>query len=307
MTDKFIITGDLHLTNKKPKNRTDDYVKTQKDKINFIFDLAIREKVNAILQPGDMFDHFNIPDSLKREWIMYFKKKNIPIFTVPGQHDMRYHSSNINNTPMGVLDGSGVIKILQNLPLVFPHREIHDVMIYGAGWNKEIPELVNLEGLHILVTHQMVIKDKKLWHGQESGTKAKSLLFKHDFDLIVSGDNHQSFTQERKGKHLVNCGSLMRSAIDQHNHQPCVYIYDTGKLSLTKYDIPIRPFEDIMDITTAVEETKRNKDLEAFINGLPLKESIEGLDFKKNMIVYVEENKDKISQGTNDLINEVMA
>ena len=308
MTNKFLITGDLHLTNKKPKNRTDDYVKTQKAKIDFIFDLAIKEKVNAILQPGDLFDHFNIPDSLKREWIIYFREKGIPIFTVPGQHDMRYHSSNINNTPMGVLDGSGAIKILKETPWLYPHRGEKDIMIYGAGWNKEVAgiSMFELKGIYILVTHQMIIQDKKLWKGQE-GTKAKSLLFKYPFDLIVSGDNHQSFTQERKGSHLVNCGSLMRSAIDQHDHQPCVYIYDIDKLSLTKYDIPIKDFVDVMDIATAVEETKRNKDLEAFVDGLAEETSIEGLDFKKNMTTYVGINKNKISGGTINLVNEVMS
>jgi DNA repair exonuclease SbcCD nuclease subunit len=300
---KFLITGDWHLTNKKPKNRTDNYVETQRRKIDFIFDLAVREKVNAILQPGDMFDHFSIPDSLKRDWIIYFKRRNIPIFTVPGQHDMRYHSSNINNTPMGVLDGSGVINIIHDV-------NYYDIsagwIIYGAGWNKDVPEIEDHNVRHILLTHQMIIKDKKLWVGQEGATKAKSLLFKHEFDLIVSGDNHQSFTQERKDRHLINCGSLMRSTIDQHGHQPCVYIYDIEG-SLVKHGIPVDHFVDVMDVTKAVEETERNKKLEAFVDGLAEETGIEGLDFKKNMTVYLKKNKDKVSKGSIKLINEVMA
>ena len=301
--DKFLITGDWHLTNKKPKNRMDNYVEAQRKKIDFIFDLAEKEKVRAILQPGDLFDHFNIPDSLKRDWIVYFKRRGIPIFTVPGQHDMRYHSSNINNTPMGVLDGSGVIHIINDVPF-------YDIsagwIIYGAGWNKEVPEVDDSDVRHILLTHQMVIKDKKEWKDQEA-TRAKSLLFKHGYDLIVSGDNHQSFIQERKGKWLVNCGSLMRSTIDQHNHHPCVYIYDTkGTLERLRH-IPIEPFVDVMDVVTATEETERNKNLEAFVDGLADETSIEGLDFKENMIVYTRENKSQISRGTIKLINEVMA
>ncbi len=72
-------------------------------------------------------------------------------------------------------------------------------------------------------------------------------------------------------------------------------------------DFPVEDFVDVMDIVTATEETERNENLEAFVDGLAEETSIEGLDFKKNMLAYTRENKSKISKGTMKLINEVMA
>jgi len=306
MNHKFLIIGDTHLTNRTPKNRTDDCPETQKGKMVFIFDLAKKEKVSAILQPGDLVDHYlhryNTPDIIKREWIIYFKENDIPIFTVPGQHDMRYHSSDIKNTPMGVLEGSGVINVMTSIPL----RCFSDIYIYGAGWNAEIPKLIERDRpvLHILITHRMIIKDKKIWEKQTEFDKADSLLSKHKFDLIVSGDNHQSFIQKDGEKILVNCGSLMRSKIDQVKHQPCAYIYNTKDKTITKHLIPIKPFEDVMNIEAAVETKEKNKKLDLLIEGLSSDEHIEGLDFKKAVISDIKENKDILTKGTVKIINE---
>ncbi len=50
---KFLICGDWHLDEKKPKSRTESYVEDQKDKVKWILRFAKDEKVEAILQPGD--------------------------------------------------------------------------------------------------------------------------------------------------------------------------------------------------------------------------------------------------------------
>ena len=42
---KFLICGDWHLDEKKPKSRTESYVEDQKDKVKWILRLAKDEKV----------------------------------------------------------------------------------------------------------------------------------------------------------------------------------------------------------------------------------------------------------------------
>ena len=90
---KFLITGDWHITNKTPRSRLDDYPDSQSRKIDWIIGCALVNKCCFILQPGDLFDHYSFPDSLKTKWIDRLLKTlsttNTRILTVPGQHDLR--------------------------------------------------------------------------------------------------------------------------------------------------------------------------------------------------------------------------
>ena len=299
---KYLITGDWHLDEKKPKNRTESYVKEQEDKVKWILQLAKDEKVEAILQPGDFCNTSKLSDRFKTRWIDILKYNNIPIFTVPGQHDMRYHSSDIENTPMGVLGAARVINILYKYV-----SELREVVLYGAGWNENIPGIGTgfpEMPVNILLIHKMV-SEKALWPGHEF-TTPQWLFDNTDFDLIVCGDNHKSFIVTVDGsRYIVNCGSLMRSAIDQADHKPVVYIYDTETKRLLQSYIPVRLFKNVMNIEEATKDKERNKELEDFVEGLS-DTNIEGLDFKKNLIDHLEKNKDKIADGVIKIIDEVV-
>ena len=93
-----------------------------------------------------------------------------------------------------------------------------------------------------------------MWEGQQNFTSAKSLLAKFPcYDLIVSGDNHQSFVEEHKGKLLVNPGSLMRTAIAQKNFKPKVYLWYAESNRIIEVFIPInkdvfKPKEEIIEL-----------------------------------------------------------
>lgn len=306
---KILLTGDWHITKTSPKKRIDNY--PLQLKILHILNFAKEKNCSLILQPGDFFDSHKANDYLKRAVIKMLRDvNNIPICTVFGQHDLRYHSSDTKNTPLRVLEAAGVIDIIgyrRGTPLVLntsPPKIIHsDVHIYGASWFEDIPK-VTTKGINILVIHKMIIKDKLLWEGQEDATKGNILLRKHNFDLIVSGDNHQSFTISNGKKHLVNCGSLMRMTTAQLDHKPVVYIYDTKDKSLEKHYIPIEPADKVFDLSTIEKEKKENKELEAFISHLKSDAKIEGLDYAKNLKGYLKENT--IEQGTLDIIEEVI-
>ena len=314
---KFAIVGDIHLTDKQPKNRKDDYVSAQREKFISILEKAAEEDCQAVLSPGDLFDHHIAYDKLKAGWISLLRthKEYPDIIAVPGQHDLRYHTSPINNTPMGVLEAAGVLTVIKDEnPLVYPFKKVS--CIYGAGWNKDIPKIKDEQlsgGVNILLTHRKVIKDKELWPGQEEFVRANYLLRSTKFDLIVTGDNHQSFRYViGKGKQrrwLINCGSLMRKNIDQNNHKPCFWIYDTETKEAVQHLIQVAPFEKIFDLSTAKEEKEKNEKLEVFIKKLGESEGndkIKGLDFKKNLITKLNKNKKIIHPETRSIIERMM-
>ena len=58
---KILCLGDLHLNDKQPANRIDDYWETCKRKLNFIFDTAKKEGAEIIVSPGDLTDTPALP------------------------------------------------------------------------------------------------------------------------------------------------------------------------------------------------------------------------------------------------------
>ena len=72
---KFLATGDWHLRLKRPEFRKDEsYFKTQYEKIRQILQIALDNKCEYILQPGDVFDDVDCPDYVKQMYIKLFKR-----------------------------------------------------------------------------------------------------------------------------------------------------------------------------------------------------------------------------------------
>ena len=125
---KLLLLPDMHLTDKPPKKRRDKYVKVQAQKVMQIFDIARGQTCDVILQPGDLFDSHRASDYIKQFYIRVFKRAGGDIFCVFGQHDLRYHTSDIENTPIKVLVEAGVLNLLGGTPF-----GNHKVSIYGKS------------------------------------------------------------------------------------------------------------------------------------------------------------------------------
>jgi len=315
---RLLITGDWHLDTYRPRNRTDDYFQTQFEKVKWIFGLAEEEECEGILQPGDMFNSHKANDFLKQFYIDYFLYRMTQIdrfpkmdfFTIFGQHDLRFHSSNKQNTPLRVLEAAHAITIVPN-KAIFPtqFRVRHkDHYIYGCNWGEEIPELVDKDGIHILLMHKLVLEDIEGWEKKYLSVENVFRFSKHD--IIVCGDNHISFMAEKfhkdkQSRLLFNCGSLMRNRIDQRNHKPKVYIVDTSDMSYEEHLIPVKPFDEVMDVEKAEQEKEKNEQLEAFVEKLSGDVNIEGLDFLRNLEAFMEENE--IDVPVKEFVEEVLA
>jgi len=299
---RLLTTGDWHIRQTTPERRTDDYWKTVQRKINFILALAVKERCKLILQPGDFFDSHKANDFLKRHMIKRLKNAGIKIITVFGQHDLRYHSSEVRNTPLSVLNAAKVVYLAGYEPMDFG-----DVHIYGASWYEEIPKNVLATNVfNILILHKMVIENAKMWKEQEGHTFGNILLKTLPYDFIISADNHLSFLINNRSKRLVNCGSLLRSNIDQINHKPVVYVLDTDTNVIIKHLVPCEPFEQVFDMAKVSAEKERDEKMETFVDRLTGEAELEGLDFIKNMHTFVEKNKKEIDDATQEIIEEVM-
>jgi DNA repair exonuclease SbcCD nuclease subunit len=285
---RFLSCPDIHLTEKRPQNRTDDYEATVLRKFRFILDTADENNCDVILQPGDLFDNPKPSYAFYSQIVSHLKGFDFSIFTIFGQHDLKYR--NPEDTALWTLNISidDLIVLSQkhdSEPIIFSGK----IGIQGCGWEEERPEPFPGK-FNILLIHKMIVDDK-LWADQEHFEYANGFLRDHKFDLIVSGDNHQSFTKiARGGKTLINCGSMMRSTIAQIDHQPRVIIYDTETRAFENVFIPIEPAEDVFKMNKVETEKERNTNLEAFVSGLSEHKDM-GLNFGDNLQAYVIENK----------------
>jgi DNA repair exonuclease SbcCD nuclease subunit len=306
---KFILTGDWHLDTNSPENRTDNYFQTQHSKIHFILNKAHQLEAEYILQPGDFFNSHKANNYLLQHYIDLFMKWRpaVKIFTIYGQHDMRFHSSDRENTPLAVMKAAGLVQILGARPTIITGGAF-PVYLYGCSWGEDIPVRQDSKvpgTTHILLIHKMIVKDEKLWEGQEDFMWANNLLLQSGFNLIVSGDNHQSFTLPNRKQLLVNAGSLMRSTIDQVNHQPIIYLYNPTDWSCVGVTVPIEPFNKVMNAKKAEEQKKRNEELESFVEILSKGAKIDGLDFMANL--WAKAKSLPMADGELRILKEVLA
>ena len=300
---KFLCMGDLQLRVTIPVNRIDNFFETQDRKIDWILNTAKEEKCEYILQPGDFFDSWKIPHFLERYIIEKLKKNKIKMIAVYGQHDLRYHSSDRKNTPLAVLEAAKVVSVLaednKEPFIVIPGS----ISIYGCSWKEQIPKInKKILGIHILLMHKMIIDKVEGWEKNFMGVQ--ELFDTTEFDLMVTGDNHKGFAYSDGERHLINCGSLLRSDIDQKEHEPYVYIYDSTTRKMKGIPIPIEPFKAVMNISKAEEEKEEDERLGVYIKSLKKDVKLTGLNFKDNLFHYIKENK--IVGGVKNILNELM-
>jgi DNA repair exonuclease SbcCD nuclease subunit len=246
----FLLTSDWHCTDKTPGSRIDDYTKAQEEKINFIQETAKKYKVHSILEAGDLTDTSLLSYFAYRKIL---KRIIFPIYTIYGQHDLYYRTK--GNTPLDALqDAIDDFQILPNGCLDIGNN-IH---LYGCSYEEKIPVIVNSDAFNILLIHKMLLaKREENW--QDDYELGNKFLANHAFDLIVSGDNHQTFVFKehkigKKKKYLFNCGSLMRSKIDQIDHKPCIFIFDMDNRSFEQIFIPIQPWQKCFDLERKIKE-----------------------------------------------------
>lgn len=276
---KFLSISDTHFRFQRPRCRIDkNYLETQGRKWLEIEQLAVAEQA-YILHGGDFADDWDQSDLVKemiyKNMLIENQDRRIGVY---GQHDLRNHKFR-DNTTLGVTVAAKLMKIAITDPIVIDD----EVAVYGASWNEEVPQIITPELFNVLITHRMIIGDNLVWEGQDKYVQAKNFITDTRFDLIVSGDNHATFVCGVGNQTLINSGSLMRARVDQFNHRPCVFLFDTNTRSFTQYFLKITPSSDCIDKTAVETKAAESQRLQLFTEALATREDETGLDFEQNM------------------------
>ena len=300
---KILCCGDWHLTTKCPVNRKENYNELQRKKVEWILRLASEKGCNTILQAGDFFNSPVEPYSLIG-WLLSLLVNSGSsydhFFSVYGQHDLRYHSSSIENTPLSLLTKSLRVTSLGGYGI--GHKNISGVKFSGVSWGEPVPAIDEKANVNILLIHKMIVEDKPLFPDQKDYISGRRFLESHKYDLVVSGDNHKGFLIKHNNSVLFNAGSLMRSNIDQKDHKPSVLIYDVLEKSYERYHIPIEPADDVFVLKKHLAET--GEEYNSYVKGLNTDFNVKGLDFLQQLDIFLKSNS--ISKKVEECIHSII-
>ena len=266
-----ILTSDWHLRETQPVCRTDNYWNAQWKKVDFISKLQ-KEFGCAVFHGGDLFDHWKPSPMLLSE-----ASKHLPnnFISVCGQHDLPQHNLDLNyKSGIYNLMINGRVSILQN-----------------GHWNQSLGDGRTgfiIKGKQLTIQHVMNYKGEPPWPGCTDPTAIRLLKKYPQFDLILTGDNHKSFTQEYQGRWLVNPGSLMRMDADQENHKPRVYLWYAEDNSVVPVYIPI--VQDVISREHIEQKKQRDNRIDNFVKRLD-SDWKASLTFEENLEIFKKKNK----------------
>lgn len=111
----LLFFGDLHIADKAPSGRVDDYAASILKKLDSISTLCKQEKVQYAISLGDVF-HIKQPNrvshALTQDLIVAFKRFHCPVYVVPGNHDLGPDGiESLPRQPLGTLERAGAIRI----------------------------------------------------------------------------------------------------------------------------------------------------------------------------------------------------
>lgn len=265
-TVSAILTADWHLMETKPVCRTDDFWTAQWEKVDFISDLQ-KQYDCPVIHAGDLYEYWKPSPFLLSETIRHLPKQ---FYTVLGNHDLPQHN-------LSLVEKSGVYTLAQaGILTILP----------GAHWG-QLPLSASSSLYNMLVWHNMTYIGKIPYPGCLDPDAVKLLKQYPDYDLILTGHNHQAFTAELDRRLLVNPGSLTRHTTIQTDFEPRVYLYYAESNTVKPIYLPIKEGVISREHLDIVE--KRNDRIDAFINRLDGNWDIT-MSFEENLKAFFQAN-----------------
>lgn len=266
-----ILTGDWHLREDQPVTRIDDFWEQQWRKVDFISKLQKKYDCD-VLHSGDLFTHWKPSPYLLAKTMQHLPNK---FYTVYGNHDLPQHNLQLSyKSGIEVLREAGYLTVLEECH--WGEEPDKGSLLYSSS-SKQKDRL-------ILIWHIMTWKGSTPWPGCIDPS-AKQIVEKYsEFDLILTGHNHETFVQDN----LVNPGSIMRSSANQIDHEPCIFLWYTETNTIEKIVIPHDKNVISREHLDRVEQ--KDKRIQAFVNKLNTDWKVD-VDFRSNLERFFAENE----------------
>lgn len=295
MTPDAIFMADLHLDDRQPPCRTDNYLLTEVSKLDQIRDLQDRYGGIPVFCSGDFFEKWN-----PRIFLIASALENLPdpLYGIPGNHDLPAHNiDRLAESGLGLLESCGAVEILRGLG-----KEFEKMFVQGFHYGYDFEEIETpiTRKRKIAMIHEFTYMGRAPFPGASGRVTGRVGTFE-DYDVVLCGDNHQPFTYEKDGTLFVNPGSVTRHKADQINHRPRVYLYYAKTNTVEPHFLDIDPHCVVRDHIDLPKETSAR--IASFID--MLQGNFEsGLSFENNLKEFL--NQNKIEKGITKKIMEAV-
>lgn len=280
---RFLYFTDTHIRGTNPQNRLDNFYLSLQKKIREIFDLAKEHHADVVLHGGDIFDRPDISPSLVRELILLINEYSLPIYAVAGNHDIYGQNPiTINRTMLGLLDGIGIISIIDRDKKIFfrDHKTGANIQLTGQSYFYGIDHSEGLQSYIIQkdpsadyaihLVHGMLM-EKPFFEGA-SCTLIENIL-DTQADITLAGHYHTGFDMKFiNGKYFLNPGSVARinNSISELSRRPKVYLIDIGSaISIKEIELKSAlPGLDVLDRSKVEALAFKEKKLSDFVQSV---------------------------------------
>lgn len=293
-----IFASDIHLKESQPECRTDDFIEAQTKKLLWLKDMQVIHDC-PVLVAGDLFDKWK-----PSPWLLGYALRNLPddLIVIPGQHDLPAHSlEQIEKSGVEVLASAGAIDLLEPARTLI--HKTPNFTVVGFPWGVDLENTTRNGKFKIALVHKLIYKAKEppFPGAEEVGSTAKTLAKKMSgYDIIVTGDNHQTIFEQYGETTVVNCGSFMRTTAKQIDHEPSVFaLYD----DFIVRQIRVPCAKGVISREHLDKAKDKDDRISAFAERLSERVEI-GLSFHDNLKKYIAKNK--ISKSVQSIIWKVV-
>ena len=300
-TYNALFAGDLHVADKAPAGRVDDYKHTILQKLIAIRDLAIELGDCDVFFTGDIF-HIKRPDRvshrLVQELLDIFASFPNEVHVNPGNHDLGPSGiASLPDQPLGVLAKAGVVTINLHARRIILGGDEENVVafwliprpynaaaegVYDGEVQPEHYTLMNSERLDIGKFPDPVIG---LFHASIVGPggsrpyphfTADAIPQFEEYDLIVSGHLHENLGVVALDETTLfaNPGSVARTSRNLPSYtrkvEVIVVSFTDGKMSIKAVPVPgVKPALEVFG--SRLEDNpsiKNNEQIAQFVEAL---------------------------------------
>lgn len=277
---RLVWRTDVHMADRGPSSRVDDWTETVLDKLSQVRDIARDVEASAILDGGDFF-HIKAPGRNSHELVRRTAEHHAdypcPVYCVPGNHDCVYGDyAFLPQQPLGVLYAAGVFKRLYDEHEAVFEKGGVKVRVVGLpypGTRYNLERFKDLkrgdEDILVCVAHVLAsLKGGSMFEGED--IIRYSDLLDTAPDVYCFGHWHMDQGVEiLGGKTFVNLGSLTRGSLSQDEVQrrPASAVIECTKsgVQVDVRRLKVKPAEEVFDVDARNRQVRQQVEMDAFV------------------------------------------
>ena len=283
MPVRLVWRTDVHMADRGPESRKDDWPKTVLDKLSQVRAVAEKVRAAAVLDGGDFF-HVKSPSRNSHALVQMTAEHHAdypcPVYCTPGNHDCTYGDyAFLPQQPLGVLYSTGVFKRLYDEHEAVFEQDGVKVRVVGVPYHGTKYDLDRFRNIKRGDEHHLVCVAHVL-ASERGGTmfEGEDIVRYSDLldtapDVLMFGHWHKDQGVTTLGdKTFVNLGSLTRGSLsqDEVERQPACAVLSfmpTGR-DIRVVRLKVKPADEVFDVERRQRVESRRMEMDAFVSTL---------------------------------------